>query len=143
MKLALVTVCGLVALGLGLTGCGSTETPPEDVIQYEATNPALVVEEESGVQYVYLTEGPSYFAEDSVQVREGTVVFYVSNEAERDVSLLLTPIGLRDEEHAIFRLNVPKGKTATHKIDLKPGLYEYSCPVNPTQWYPMEVMPNR
>ena len=38
-------------------------------------------------------------------------------------------------------MNIPKNQTATYKIDLKPGLYEYCCPINHTEWYPLEVHP--
>jgi plastocyanin len=136
MKLASVMLLGLGALVLA--GCGSS-TPQEDVIIYEATNPATVVVEENGDQYVYLTEGPAYFAEDSVHVNEGTIVFYVTNDADRDVTLVVAPMGVRDEQRALFRVNVPKHRTATHKVQMKPGLYEYCCPVNHTEWYPLEV----
>ena len=98
MKFAWVVLLGVGGV-LSVVGCSSS-TPVEEVITYEATNPAAVVQEENGVQYVYLTEGPSYFAEDSVHVNEGSVVFYVTNEADKDVTMVLTPIGLRDDNHA-------------------------------------------
>jgi len=138
MKLFLVALLGMGALVLA--GCASSEPiEKENPIFFTSMNPATVVEEENGVQYVYLTEGPAYFAEDSVHVREGTVVFYVTNEADKDVTLMLTPVGQREAKNALFRLNVPKHHTALHQVELSPGLYEYSCPINPTEWYPLEV----
>jgi len=135
MKPASIFLLGMGALILA--GCSSS-APPEEIV-YEATNPAPVVEEENGMQYVYLTEGPSYFAEDSIHVREGMVVFYVTNEADKDVTLVVTPVGCRDAENALFKVNIPRGRTTTHKVEMKPGLYEYCCPINQTEWYPLEV----
>lgn len=136
MKLASVVLFGLGALIL--VGCSST-LPPEKIV-YEATNPARIVVETDGVQYVYLTEGPAYFAEDSIQIKEGTVVFYVTNEADQDVTFTVCPFGFHDEESTLFRLNVPRGRTATIRVELEPGYYEYCCPVNGTEWYPLEVI---
>ena len=131
----------LVLLSLGAAiGAGCSSAAPEaPAIVYEATNPAKVVEEHDGVQYVYLTEGPAYFAEDSIRVKAGSVVFYVTNEADREVTLTVAPFGDRSAENAIFSLRVPKGQTATHRAELEAGLYEYSCPINSTEWYPLTV----
>lgn len=136
MKLALVMLLGLGALVLA--GCGSS-APLDQPILYKGTNPAKVVVEENGDQYVYLTEGPAYFAEDSVHLNEGRVVFYITNEADKDVTLVVAPLGARSEQQALFRVNVPRHRTAIHRVDMKPGLYEYCCPVNHTEWYPIEV----
>jgi len=139
MKLLLVTLLGMGALVLA--GCASSEPIEQQQHQifYTSQNPATVVEEVDGVQYVYLTEGPAHFVEDSVDVRAGKVVFYVTNEADKDVTLMVTPARQREAKHALFRLNVPKYSTALQEIKLKPGHYEYSCPVNHTEFYPLEV----
>ena len=135
MKLALCTLLGLGAIVLA--GCGST-VPTED-FRVQATNPAQVVEEVDGAQYVYLTEGPAYFAEDSIRVKAGKVIFYVSNEADQDVSLVVVPAGERAVDKALFRVSIPKGGTVTHEVELAAGAYEYCSPANQTEWYPLEV----
>lgn len=139
MKRSLLVLLLGAAIG---AGCSSA-MPEEPAIAYKATNPAQVVEEQDGVQYVYLTEGPSYFAEDSITVKNGPIVFYVTNDADREVTFTIAPYGDRSAEKAVFSLRVPQGQTATHRAELEPGLYEYCCPMNPTEWYPLTVTSER
>ena len=130
----------LLAGALLLAGCGSSGTPEPKPISYEATNPAQVVEEHDGVQYVYLTQGPAYFAEDSIRLHEGLAAFYVTNDTDNETTLTIVPFGDRDFDRTVLSLKVPPGQTASEEVELAKGLYEYSCPVNPTEWYPLEVV---
>ncbi len=129
----------LLAGALLFAGCGSSGTHEASPVNYAATNPAQVVEEHDGVQYVYLTQGPAYFAEDSIRLHEGRVAFYISNETGEEATLTIVPYGDREVSHAVMTLQVPSGQTVSEAVDLKPGLYEYACPLNPTEWYPLEV----
>ena len=92
----------------------------------------------SNVEDIKLTQVPGKFKTESVIVKEGTYQFEIENEGvSHNVGFVLVPKGKYDASNhikaAYVKAPVANGTSSmTNVVSLKPGEYEYFCPLNPT-----------
>jgi hypothetical protein len=99
----------------------------------------------SGVTQVNLTQVPGKFKKGNLTLKEGSYQFEITNESvEGEVGFVLVPKGQYEPANHIKEAyvisTVPTGESSlTNVVDLKPGVYEYFCPLNNTEKYTIEV----
>lgn len=99
----------------------------------------------SGIQKVSLEQVPGKFSTSSVVVSEGTYQFEISNNGvDHEVGFVLQPKGKSGPENHIKAAYVKApvkegGSSLTSVVTLEAGEYEYFCPLNPTEKYPLTV----
>ncbi len=98
-----------------------------------------------GVKNVKLTQTPGKFQNESVSLGEGQYQFEIINDGvNHEVGFVLVPKGKYDAaDHikaAYVKTPVAPGKSSlTSVVNLSAGEYEYFCPLNPTEKYPLTV----
>lgn len=101
-----------------------------------------------GVTIVELSQVPGAFETTSLQLKPGKYQFKVTNESvDKEVGFVIQ--AETDKDGDVMKTAIPnsfgesmitKGETTTSGIvDLKPGTYVYSCPLNPTPKYNLTV----
>jgi len=102
--------------------------------------PQKVVE---GVSIVQLAQTEGVYETTSLTLAAGQYMFEVTNkDVAKPLGFYLTPQGMGDKQIPNSGLNalVDKGQTSTTGIvKLEPGVYNYSCPLNPTPHYTLTV----
>ncbi len=94
---------------------------------------------------VTLTQVPGEFETTSLNLEEGLYQFEIANKGvDHEVGFVLVPKGKYDAaDHikaAYVTAPVATGKSAmTSVVALEAGAYEYFCPLNPTDKYPLLV----
>ena len=102
-------------------------------------------ESSNDAEMVKLTQVPGEFKTKSMSLKEGSYQFQIANEGVgHDVGFVLVPKGKYDEsDHikaAYVKAPVATGKSSmTNVVNLEAGEYEYFCPLNPTEKYPLTV----
>ena len=97
------------------------------------------------VNSIKLTQVPGKFNTESLAVKEGTYQFEIANEGvDHEVGFVVVPKGKYDPSNhikaAYVNAPVANGKSSlTNVVSLKAGEYEYFCPLNPTDKYPLTV----
>ena len=142
----------LAALALGIAGPAPAAEPT--VIEFTQT-PCQFVESEGGMDHGYTSAKKAdceainkasgadrLAAAEPITLKPGKYVFRVTNKN--------VPYGLGfwlRGEGIVNRVTTPSvsgggldtGKTQDYEIELKPGEYVYSCPLNPTPDYKLVV----
>lgn len=99
----------------------------------------------SGVQKVSLEQTPGKFTTEGVVLSAGSYQFEISNNGvDHEVGFVLAPKGKSDPTNHIKAAYVtaPVKTGASSKsnvVNLEAGEYEYFCPLNPTEKYPLTV----
>lgn len=94
---------------------------------------------------IKLTQVPGKFKTTSLTVKEGAYQFEIANDGvDHEVGFVLVPKGKYDAaDHikpAYVSAPVANGKSSlTSVVNLSAGDYEYFCPLNPTDKYPLTV----
>ncbi len=94
---------------------------------------------------IKLTQMPGKFTVESVVVKEGTYQFEIANDGvDHEVGFVLVPKGKYDQANhikpAYVKAPVANGKSSmTSVVNLSAGEYEFFCPLNPTEKYPLTV----
>jgi plastocyanin len=94
---------------------------------------------------IKLTQVPGKFETESLIVKEGTYQFEIENKGvDHEVGFVLVPKGKYDAANhikaAYVSAPVATGKSSlTSFVSLEAGEYEYFCPLNPTEKYPLTV----
>ena len=92
--------------------------------------------EDDGTEKIRIVERPGYFETHGniFNRAAGKVVFEVDNKSGKDAGFVLTQPG-RDP----LVIGIKNGESGRLEVDLKPGSYEYYCPIIPTAKYPLTV----
>jgi len=94
---------------------------------------------------IKLTQVPGKFKTASLTVKEGAYQFEIANDGvDHEVGFVLVPKGKYEAtDHikpAYVSAPVANGKSSlTSVVNLSAGDYEYFCPLNPTEKYPLSV----
>ena len=94
---------------------------------------------------VELDQTPGKFEKEGLTLTAGKYVFEVSNVGvEKEVGFVIVPVVNGQEGAHIVEGYLSKtikdGEKASSKVvDLKPGIYAYFCPLNPTPHYTITV----
>ena len=97
------------------------------------------------VTQVDLVQQKGVFTTESLTLEAGEYQFNVQNDdVGHDVGFVLVPKGMYDAskhiKDAYVKTPVATGSTSmTNVVDLKPGEYEYFCPMNKTPKYTLTV----
>lgn len=164
-QVVLALLSGFVALGLGFAAYGQTQEAREQGAQESKgqAEPAVIVltqtgcqflEPEEGVDHGFKTEGKK----DCIKINEktaearvsqakalrlkpGKYVFRVSNKnVPYELGFWLRGAGLaRFVQPNVSGGGLTEGKVRDYAVELTPGEYFYSCPLNTTPDYPLVV----
>jgi len=147
---SLVPVLAALAMVLAAGGARAQEPPGPVVVELTQT-PCTIIEAEESPREFKSTSGADCkrinretIGERNFKVlrlRPGRTIFRVTN---RNVPYEL---GFWVRGKGVGRLRLPsvsggglrEGETKDYEIDLVPGAYLYSCPLNPTPDYPLVV----
>jgi plastocyanin len=90
---------------------------------------------------VKLVQTPGEFKTTKLNLKPGNYIFEVTNKGiDHEVAFFLTQDGKTQIENSGLPNTLKNGETArTGVVTLKPGSYEYSCPLNPTPHYKVNV----
>ncbi len=94
---------------------------------------------------IKLTQVPGKFTTNALTVKEGQYQFEIANDGvDHEVGFVLVPKGKYEPANhiktAYVSAPVPNGKSSlTSVVNLQAGDYEYFCPLNPTEKYPLTV----
>ena len=159
MKLKLVWPYAMFMLILG--GCGASNVASESTSAEQGT-PQVITLTQTGCQFLESESEDYQFqtasAEDCKKINGETLAerqknfkplklkpgSYIFRVANRDVPYEL---GFYLHGTGINKVTLPKvsggglttGVTQDYEVTLKPGQYVFSCPLNPTPDYPLEV----
>ena len=96
-----------------------------------------------GVTVVKLDQVEGEYTTTSLNLKPGKYIFEVTNtNVDKDLGFYLTPKGQAKNQVANSGLSSLVGKEQTARtgvVELKAGTYEYSCPLNPTPKYAINV----
>lgn len=121
-------------INLTQTGCQFLETEAKDY-QYQPQKPS----ECKQINTKTLSERQSEFK--PLELKSGKHIFRITNDdVPYELGFYLRGVGIK-------KINLPKvsgggltqGKTQDYAINLSPGSYVFSCPLNPTPDYPIIV----
>ena len=148
-----------VALAAGVLTTGPLQSAPMPTV-IELTQTACQFVEIEGVDYGYTTRskadceainaqtGAERLAASKVlELKPGKYVFRVTNENvpyELGFWLREADYDWRNPVHKLSKISISgggldRGKTKDYEVELKPGSYVYSCPLNPTPDYKLVV----
>ncbi len=94
---------------------------------------------------IKLSQVPGAFTTKSITVQEGDYQFEIANDGvDHEVGFVLVPKGKYDQANhikaAYVSAPVANGKSSlTSVVNLSAGEYEYFCPLNPTDKFPLTV----
>ncbi|MEM9921513.1 MAG: hypothetical protein AAF990_25650 [Bacteroidota bacterium] len=95
------------------------------------------------VTVIQLSQTPGEYETTQLNLAPGKYIFEVTNKnVDKGLGFWLTPAGQSKTQISNSGLSklVNKGETArTGVVELKAGSYEYSCPLNPTPHYNIQV----
>lgn len=97
------------------------------------------------VTTINLEQTPGEFTTAQLDIPEGKYQFNISNTGvEKEVGFVLVPKGKSDQadhiQEAYVKSLVANGSSSlTSVVSLQAGEYEYFCPLNPTERYPLTV----
>jgi plastocyanin len=97
------------------------------------------------VKTVALEQTNGEFTQKQITLSEGTYVFEIANNGiDHNVGFVLVPQGKKGAKNHIKNAYVTKAvatnkKSTSKKVQLKKGVYEYFCPLNPTPRYKLIV----
>ena len=97
------------------------------------------------VNKVHLAQTDGEFTIKSLMLTPGEYQFEIANHGvDHEVGFVLAPKGKTDQANhikaAYVSAPVPNGKSSmTSVVALEAGDYEYFCPLNPTDKYPLTV----
>ncbi|MEM8524178.1 MAG: cupredoxin domain-containing protein [Bacteroidota bacterium] len=98
------------------------------------------------IQQVKLTQTPGKFTTENLTLAAGDYQFEIANDGvDHNLGFVLVPKGKYDAaDHikaAYVKAPVAEGKSSmTNIITLEAGEYEFFCPLNPTEKYPLTVL---
>ncbi len=97
------------------------------------------------VTTISLEQTPGVFTTTSLDLPAGEYQFNIANNGvDKELGFVLTPKGKSDQashiQEAYVKKTVANGESSlTGVVKLAPGEYEYFCPLNPTERYPLTV----
>lgn len=97
------------------------------------------------VEVVNLEQTAGEFTQKNLELAAGEYQFNIANMGvDHELGFVLVPKGKHDQKHhikeAYVQAPVAAGNSSlTNVVDLKPGEYEYFCPLNPTPKYTLVV----
>jgi uncharacterized cupredoxin-like copper-binding protein len=130
MRTKAYAAVGLAALALGAAGCGSdnggsaASTPASTPATPTDTAPATTAPPSGGAQTVPVGASEFKFTPSSLTAKAGEVTFDLKNNGGAPHALEIEGKGV--EKHTD---TINGGQTAQLKVNLKPGKYEFYCPV--------------
>ena len=124
-------VAGLATLALAAAGCGSSNNndssrsastpaaPP--ATQSQASSPAT-----AGASTINVGATEFKFTPGTLKAKSGEVTFDLKNNGAAPHALVVEGKGIGEKKTDV----IMGGQTATLKVNLKPGKYEFYCPVD-------------
>ena len=95
---------------------------------------------------VKLAQKPGEFKTKHLELTEGEYIFEIHNNGvDHNVGFVLAPQGENGvagehiKEAYVKEQVAPGKKVQSNVVDLKPGVYNYFCPLNPTPHYTLTV----
>jgi len=164
MQVVQRTLCVLVVAGLGVTGISMRPAPAaaEYQVQTSEDGPTVVTLTQTACQFVEPEGGDQAYAPESADACKALNAETADKRLDGVEPLVLPPgpaiFRVRNEDVAyklgfylrgtgMGRMTLPKvsggnletGEVKEFRVELKPGAYVYSCPLNPTPNYPLIV----
>lgn len=108
--------------------------------------PKYTLNVSENVEKIRLGQVEGQFTIQALSIAQGAYQFEISNNGiDREVGFVLVPKGQYDAKYhikaAYVKEPVANGeRSLTSVVDLKPGEYEYFCPLNPTPKYTLTVI---
>jgi uncharacterized cupredoxin-like copper-binding protein len=113
------------AVAVPMVGCGGSSD--DNSTSNAATPPATTAGGTSGGGSVDLSATDFKFDPSDPSVKSGNVTFNLKNDGQVSHSLEIEDVNGEDEE---IEGDVQPGQSGTLTVDLKPGTYEFYCPVD-------------
>jgi uncharacterized cupredoxin-like copper-binding protein len=119
-------VVALAALALGAAGCGGDDNGGGESKAPATTTPAPAKTEAGGASSTVSEDMTEFkFSDAKPSVKSGTVTFALKNAGKTTHALEVEGAGGESKTG-----NVDPGASDSLKVDLKPGKYEFYCPVD-------------
>jgi uncharacterized cupredoxin-like copper-binding protein len=132
MRTSAYAVAGLAALALGVAGCGSdnnkdsSASTPASTPAPAATTPSTSTPAASGAASTVPVSATEFkFTPGTLKAKAGAVTFDLKNAGGAQHALEIEGNGV---EKASSTINA--GQSTQVKVNLKPGKYEFYCPVD-------------
>jgi uncharacterized cupredoxin-like copper-binding protein len=113
------------AVAVPMVGCGGSSS--DNSTSNAATPPATTGGGASGGSSVDLSATDFKFDPSDPSVKSGNVTFNLKNDGQVAHSLEIEDVNGEDKE---IEGDVQPGQSGTLTVDLKPGTYEFYCPVD-------------
>jgi len=134
MRTSAYAAAGIAALALGVAGCGSDDnsgsdsnaSTPASTPAPAASTPATSTPASSAAGKPVAVDATEFkFTPSTLTAKSGEVTFDLKNSGGAPHALEIEGHGVEEETKTING-----GESATLKVNLKPGKYEFYCPVD-------------
>jgi plastocyanin len=121
---------GIAVLAIGAAGCGGDDNNDNESASTPASTPAASTPATStpaagGAQTIPVGATEFKFDPSTLKAKSGEVTFDLKNDGAAPHALEIEGKGVEEETKTING-----GQSATLKVNLKPGKYEFYCPVD-------------
>jgi plastocyanin len=93
------------------------------------------------VNIIDLNQRVGFYEQGNLKLKPGKYIFRVKNEnVDHEVGFVLSQKGFLMKKNIAMLRGLYEGQTKQSEVvDLKPGEYQYFCPLNPTPEYAINV----
>ncbi len=129
-KRTTLAVAGVAALALGAAGCGSSNNDNSSSSASTPAAPPATTQAKTtaaaGASTIDVGATEFKFSPSTLKAKSGEVTFDLKNNGAAPHAMVVEGNGLAEQKSQI----IMGGQSTTLKVNLKPGKYEFYCPVD-------------